>query len=269
LYVGTLFLLGFFISNLYFFISPALFLNQILGVTILFTTSPIELYFQTPPPAFWEGGTYGSLFYWFGSGIAFFSLLVASLKANPKIGLLSVVSFIFMTVFMSTQPFHNWYWFPVIGILTIPFAHITHLCIKTKVALISLTLIILGFNLYNSMSFIKQEINHKELNVVNFSDILFVKKCLNNEVKNNIIRNYYDMTSIGYSLPLKKLQDRVNYHDSFVKITSPDFKMNKGDLYSFGKRAKGYPAIAFIINDAKNENYIHGECSDVTWIYVQ
>ncbi|ELI8099733.1 hypothetical protein ACSMDC_18045 [Yersinia enterocolitica] len=77
------------------------------------------------------------------------------------------------------------------------------------------------------------------------------------------------MAPIGYSVPLKNPQDRVNYHDSFVKITSPDFKMIKGEFYSFGKKSKEIPAIAFIINDAKNKNYINGECRYVTWIYVQ
>lgn len=88
-----------------------------------------------------------------------------------------------MTVFISTQPIHNWHWFPVIGMLTIPFSHIDDLNLKTRITLITLVLSTIAFNFYASLNFIKKEIYYKELNNFNMLDISYINECLNETAK--------------------------------------------------------------------------------------
>lgn len=268
IFIGSLFFTGLLMANLYAIINPTKIADPIITLSTAFNSSPLSGYIYTKPGMFWEGGTYGNLYYWFGSGVSFFALMAISLKANIKLGLTALCSFVLMLIFISTQPFHNWYWFPVIGILTIPFTHITNLDKKTRITIIILTSMFLIINLIESHRWIKKEVFYLNIKESSASETSEINACLKEVSSGLAVNKLYDMASIGYSMPVRNIGDTANYHNSFVKITSHDFKMNKGEFYSFGKRAKGNPTFEIIINDAKNKNYLNGECGHVTWIYV-
>lgn len=266
-FIGFLFFIGLLLANLYAIINPIKFLDPIVNVSTAFNSSPIARYIYTKPVMFWEGGTYGNLYYWFGSGISFFALMVISLRVNIRLGLISLCSFILMLIFIRTQPAHNWYWFPVIGLISIPFTHIVNLHGKIRTIIVILTSIFLIINVTESHRWIKKEIFYLNVKESSASGISEINTCLKEASSALDVDKFYDMASIGYASHINTKFGRSDYIDSYLLINTPNYKLNKKSFAAFGERAKNIISVNALINRSNtNENKV-GECGPVTWIY--
>ncbi|HEN3480846.1 hypothetical protein [Yersinia bercovieri] len=268
IFIGFLFFTGLLLANLYAIINPVKFLDSIANISTIFKPSPIAQYVYTKPAMLWDGGTYGNLYYWFGSGISFFALMAMSLRVNIKLGLMALCSFVLMLIFISTQPPHNWYWFPVIGIISIPFTHVINLNGKSRTIVIILVSIFLIINVIESHRWIKKEIFYLNLNKSSSSESSEINMCLQKASSGLEVDKLYDMASIGYATHINVKHRRVNYLDSYLLINTPDYMPNKKSFAVFGERAKQIISVNALINRSNTNGNKLGECGAVTWIYI-
>ncbi|CNI61346.1 Uncharacterised protein [Yersinia massiliensis] len=268
-FIGFLFFIGLLLANLYAIINPIKFIDPIVNVSTAFSSSPIGRYIYTNPVMFWEGGTYGNLYYWFGSGISFFALMVISFRVNIRLGLMLLCSFILMLIFISTQPAHNWYWFPVIGLISIPFARMANLDGKTRTTIVILTSIFLIINVIESHRWIKKEIFYLNVKESSASGISEINACLRDASSALDVEKFYDMVSIGYASHINAKLGRVDYIDSYLLINTPNYTLNKKSFVAFGERAKQIISVNELINRSNVNGSKVGECGTVTWIYAK
>lgn len=203
----------------------------------------------------WDGTNYGSLLYWSGSFAFIIFGLFAAWVTNTKFFLFLATGGAVQFIFMMTQPIHNWYLFPFIIALVIPyyFAEIKYL----------------GFFIFGIVSIVsssgfENELKSKRLHLIEIDSLQTRETilCISEKVRSINPRHVYDLSSIGYLPSASIAHDVLNYHDAWHHFATGG-SLEQDSVVLVGRKSLIYQPFIW---QFKNNSYESKSCGEISII---